>query len=173
MSVTFSILPISVFLLINIHPRHLAALERPIRKWLEEVRHDLTRLLQDAHQIPLNLAIVHPVDKGEGSAIVAHPTGSSNPVHILLDLTRHVEVDNILNIRDVKSTCQYCSGRQYRSLASAEVRQGLLSLSLTPVAMNCPSGIAFPAKLLTKLLSFVFCPQENQSLLTSMFWEIC
>ena len=46
-------------------------------------------------------------------------------MNILLNFPRHVEVDHILDIRDVKPTRQHRGCCQYGGLASTEVCQGL------------------------------------------------
>ena len=89
------------------YPGCLVALEGSIREWFQEVWHYLTRLFQDAHQIflwrrdvisktfsnsnnlclggHLYLAIICPVNEGEGSAIISNPACSSDPTGNLVD----------------------------------------------------------------------------------------
>ena len=106
-------------------------------------------------------------------------------MNILLNFPRHVEVDHILDIRDVKPTRQHRGCCQYGGLASTEVCQGLtdkdpfifeklerqsgdqfilcfhhylLPLSLTPIPVDGSSSITFSPQLFTQLLSFVLRP---------------
>ena len=82
------------------YPGCLAPLVGSIREWLEEVWHNLTRLLQDPHQIflwgcqlnnllylwgYLYLAIIRPVDERKGSTIISNPARSPNPAENLVD----------------------------------------------------------------------------------------
>jgi hypothetical protein len=64
----------------------------------------------------------------------------TDTMSVLLNATivrrRHVVVDNVHNIVDIKTTSRNTSGNQDRSLAGTKSTNGILTLLLSTVAMN-------------------------------------
>ena len=63
----------------------------------------MLRLDQYLEQIATHVTIPIIVE-GSCQSKVSHTPGTSNTVHVLLDVTRKVKVDDMLYIRDVQAT---------------------------------------------------------------------
>ena len=63
----------------------------------------LVRLYDELHQVLCEVAVL-VVEEGGGQAEVAHPAGTADPVNVLLNVRRHVEVDHVLHVGDVQPT---------------------------------------------------------------------
>ena len=77
----------------------------------------LVTLHQQLDQILDKVAIL-VVEEGGGEAEVAHATSSTNPVHVLLHVSRQVKVDDVLHVGDVQTTSSDSGGHDDRSLTS-------------------------------------------------------
>src|SRR5881398_2306352 len=74
------------------------ALERRTEGALELVKH-------------LNVVLSHESERCPGSS---HPGGASHPVHVRLDVFRHVEVDDVRDLRQIESPRRYVRGDENR-----------------------------------------------------------
>ena len=76
---------------------------------LQPVRHRLLRLGQQLHEVAHQVAVVL-VEEAGGQADVAHAAGTSDAVDVLLDVRRHVEVDDVLDMGDVQTAGRHLTG---------------------------------------------------------------
>ncbi len=67
---------------------------------------------------------------------IAHASGTTDAVDVLFDVGREVEVDDVLDMRDVETARSDGRGHQNGRLARAEPLEGVLALALAAVAVN-------------------------------------
>ncbi len=73
-------------------------------------------------------------------------------MHVLLDVRGQIEVDDVLHVGDVQPAGGDGRGNQDRVLAVPEEAQGILSLALSPVAVNRSDRKPFPVEKLVQLI---------------------
>ena len=84
----------------------LSASERPRfhGQGLQPLREFLIRLHNEFDQIFGQVSVL-VIEERRGQAQVAHSAGSSDAVNVLLDVRGHVEVDDVLDVWNVESSC--------------------------------------------------------------------
>jgi hypothetical protein len=61
---------------------------------------------------------------------------TSNTMHILLNVRGQVKVDDMLDMRDIKTSSSHCSCYQDWGDTHTEATQSILTISLTAVTVN-------------------------------------
>lgn len=83
---------------------------------------------------------------------VAHTAGTSNSVHVFLNVAGQVKVNNVLDVGYIKTASGNGSGNQDRRLPVAEAAQRVLSLALRAIAVDARN---WKAHLMQELLEHV------------------
>merc|ERR1719339_882741 len=105
----------------------------------KELRHLNPTLGQHIHQLWHDITIPFRVDEAGRLPQISNSTSSTDPVYILVHIIRHVIVDDMGNIGDVKPSSSHCSRHQDWLVSCAEIEQCFLPLSLKPVPMDTGS----------------------------------
>jgi len=74
---------------------------------LEEAGNLLIRFDQQLHQIGANVAIL-VVEEARRDSQVTHAAGTTDSMHILLDIRRQIVIDDVLNVRNVQTASSDC-----------------------------------------------------------------
>lgn len=83
------------------------------------------------------------VEEGSGQPQVAHTPGTSDSMHVLLNVGGQVKVDHVLHMGNVQPTGRHCSGHQNGRVPGPELLQSVLALALAAIAMNGGHRIPF------------------------------
>ncbi|GIX64757.1 mediator of RNA polymerase II transcription subunit 6 [Babesia caballi] len=102
---------------------------------LEPLRNLLVGLLEQREQVPQNAAVLL-VDQRSGDAHVARTPGTTDAVHVVVNVGGQVVVDHVCDVVDVEAPGGNVSGHEDGALASLEETQRLLAVLLTAVAVN-------------------------------------
>merc|ERR1719184_242117 len=87
------------------------------------------------------------IEEAGGSPSVPYSTCTTNPVDILLHLIRHVVVDDMHHVLDVKPPGRYSSCNEDRHLSSLKIIESFFSLPLQPVPMDACGWQTFFTKI--------------------------
>jgi len=112
----------------------------------------LVALHDQLHQV-LGKVSVLVIEEGGGKTEISHSTSSPNSVHVLLHIARHVKVDDVFHIGDVKTSRSYCCCNNDWRLTNLEPAESLLSFSLRPVTVDASHREALPVKELIQAVS--------------------
>merc|ERR1719474_1209621 len=119
---------------------------------LQPARQLLVALHDQLHQV-LGEVPVLLVEEGSGQTKIAHSTSSPDSVDVLLNISRHVEVDHVLHVGNVETPRGYRSCHNDWCLANFEPSQSLFSFSLRAVAVNAGDRETLPVKELIEAVS--------------------
>merc|ERR1719300_2199409 len=118
---------------------------------LKPARQFLVALHDQLHQVFGEVSIL-VIEEGGGKTKVAHSTSTSNSVDILFHVTRHVKVDDVFHIWDVKTSRCHCSCNNDWGLAHLEPAESLFSFSLRAVTVDTCNREALPVKELVQTI---------------------
>mmetsp|Transcript_31183 Transcript_31183/g.79493 ORF Transcript_31183/g.79493 Transcript_31183/m.79493 type:complete len:413 (-) Transcript_31183:984-2222(-) len=103
----------------------------------QEVRHALLGLLEQVLQVQQDgLVGVPRVDERGGHARLAAAARTTDPVHVVLNLVRHVVVDHVLDVRKVQTLGRDVGGHQHVLHPALERVNRALALLLLLVAVD-------------------------------------
>ena len=91
---------------------------------------------EDLDEGPRHRSIRIGVEEARRLAEVATASGTANAVDILVDALRHVIVNHVRDARDVETARGHRRRHQDRRLATLEVTQRLLTLSLLSISVT-------------------------------------
>jgi hypothetical protein len=103
---------------------------------VKECRDFLMSLLQEVDEVTDN-ATIATIEERSGEPSVASTTSTANTMNIVVNVGWEVIVDNVGDIRDVKTTSSNCGGNEDRATTVAEHLQGTLTLTLSAVTVDC------------------------------------
>merc|ERR1719474_452361 len=122
----------------------------------------LVALHNQLHQV-LGEVPVLLVEEGSGQTKVAHSASSPDSVDVLLNVSRHVEVDHVLHVGNVEAPRGYRSCHNDWCLANFEPSQSLFSFSLSAVTVNAGDRETLPVKELIEAVSPFLCLHKDKS----------
>lgn len=88
--------------------------------------------------------------EGDGGSAVSGAASTTDAVNVVVDVGRHVVVDDVLHVRNVESTGGDVGSDKDRLLSSLEKTKGLLTLVLRAVAVNARRGVALALEVVLK-----------------------
>mmetsp|Transcript_40503 Transcript_40503/g.103728 ORF Transcript_40503/g.103728 Transcript_40503/m.103728 type:complete len:298 (-) Transcript_40503:1225-2118(-) len=115
---------------------HLLQLLQGVVQCHEDGRDALLGLLQEVLEIQQGGLVLVFVDERRGNASLAAAARSTNPMHVVLDLARHVVVDDVLNVGEIQTLGSHIRGDKHVLLPPLECIDGLKALLLSFVAMD-------------------------------------
>jgi len=130
-------------------------LSQPCRDLLLRLGHELVQLLGNT--------LVFIADEGDGGTSGTATTGTTDTVDIIIDIVGHVVVDDVLDIRDGKTTGSDISSDKDRASTELEVRQGLLTLNLSTITVDGSSIDTAVHKVILELISRALGLDEDES----------
>lgn len=89
-------------------------------------------------------------------------TSATNPVHVVIELVRKVEVDNVNDVGNIQTTSSNAGGNQNRSSSIPEGSQSVLAFTLASVSVDRRSHEIVSAKLVLQHVSISFGLYEYQ-----------
>ena len=76
-------------------------------------------------------------------------------MHVFLNVTGDVEIDDVLDVRDVEATCSYCRGNQQRGVTSLETVQRSFTIGLASVTMDTSNRVTLGRIKMVKSIIFL------------------
>lgn len=102
----------------------------------------MVSLLQHLQQRAGNVAVLRLGEQRCGNAEVAGAAGTTDLMHVLVNVGRQVKVDDVCDIGNIQTTGSDRSGHQDGSLARAEGLESILALALGAVDWLPDTGSA-------------------------------
>lgn len=102
------------------------------------------------------------IAEGEGRSRLPGAGRTSYPVNVILGLVREVEIDDVVDVGNVDTTCRDVGRHEYFDTAGVEARQGLPSRGLCFIAVKRIRFEAFLRQLSRQAVRLVLRPREHE-----------
>ena len=112
-----------------------------------------------------NLLDVFPGHNCKSITNTLRTTGAADPVHVIFRMMRHIEVDNMTDLRHVDTARGDIGGDHHLVTAVAKAIQGVLALALSSARMENGDGMSLLMELAHYPIGAVLSATENQDLI--------
>uniref|UniRef100_A0A8D8QY29 Uncharacterized protein n=1 Tax=Cacopsylla melanoneura TaxID=428564 RepID=A0A8D8QY29_9HEMI len=70
----------------------------------EKIGHFLVRVFENSNQVRDKSSVLVWIEEGSGPSLIAHPSCTTNPMHVLVYLLGKIKVDNVANTGNIQSS---------------------------------------------------------------------
>mmetsp|Transcript_14242 Transcript_14242/g.21071 ORF Transcript_14242/g.21071 Transcript_14242/m.21071 type:complete len:260 (-) Transcript_14242:832-1611(-) len=101
------------------------------------------------------------VDECGGHSRLSTPPRPTYPMHVIFNLSRHVEINDMLNVREIQALCCDVSGNQNILLPNFELLDCLVSIHLILPTVNGNSIDSFEKKVFVYVIDILLFLAKN------------
>ena len=140
-------------------------IEEPRVRVVEVVKLDSWNLLTNEALDGGNLLNIFAGHNRESIADTLSTSGAADAMHVVFGMMRHIEVDDVADLRHVNAARGDVGGDHHLITAVAKTIQGVLALALSSARMENGDGMALLMKFAHDPVGSVLGPAKNQHLI--------